>query len=155
MPLPSRPLLSLSSPAAISRRRHSRSFWTEEECMRIFVQVCLALDHIHAKNILHRDLKPGNVFLTSRGVVKLGDFGIARTLETSMDLAGTQIGTPLYLSPEICDSQPYGRKGKSRLPPISVYSIAYVLVGVLVLIRFSWCTIATDSRFNAFPCLID
>ena len=60
---------------AIARRTRSSSHWSEDEAMRIFVQIGLALQHIHAKNILHRDLKPGNVFLTSRGVVKLGDFG--------------------------------------------------------------------------------
>lgn len=46
--------------------------------MRIFVQICLAVQHIHKKNMLHRDLKSQNVFLTKSGVVKLGDFGIAQ-----------------------------------------------------------------------------
>ena len=45
--------------------------------------------------------QPANVFLTKRGVVKLGDFGVARRLEHTAALAATQTGTPFYLSPEI------------------------------------------------------
>lgn len=77
--------------------------------MRIFVQICLALKHVHNNNILHRDLKSQNIFLTSKAIVKLGDFGIAKVLDATDDQAKTQIGTPYYLSPEICESKPYGR----------------------------------------------
>ena len=45
-----------------------------------FVQICLGLKHVHDRKILHRDLKTQNIFLTKSGVVKLGDFGIARVL---------------------------------------------------------------------------
>ncbi|XP_046543199.1 serine/threonine-protein kinase Nek6-like [Haliotis rubra] len=75
-----------------------------------FVQIVFALKYIHGKNILHRDLKPQNVFLTSQNIVKLGDFGISRILRNSMDHAVTTIGTPFYLSPEICQKQPYNHK---------------------------------------------
>ena len=94
---------------AIERRKKESKYWSEDEVMRIFVQICMALSHIHSQNILHRDLKPGNIFLTSKGMVKLGDFGIARVLDATDAQAGTQIGTPYYLSPEICESMPYGR----------------------------------------------
>ena len=86
--------------ATIERMRKNSQRWKEEEVMRIFVQLCLALKHIHGANILHRDLKSQNVFLTLKGVVKLGDFGIAKTMDNSDDQARTQIGTPYYLSPE-------------------------------------------------------
>jgi len=92
--------------AAIAKRKEAKVFFTEEEVMRIFVQICLALKHVHEHNILHRDLKSQNIFLTSQGVVKLGDFGIAKVLEASCEQAQTQIGTPYYLSPEICESKP-------------------------------------------------
>ncbi|XP_067670646.1 serine/threonine-protein kinase Nek1-like [Haliotis asinina] len=59
-----------------------------------FVQIVFALKYIHGKNILHRDLKSQNVFLTSQNIVKLGDFGIPRILKNSMDHAVTTIGTP-------------------------------------------------------------
>jgi NIMA (never in mitosis gene a)-related kinase len=63
----------------------------------------MALQHVHDRQIVHRDLKSQNVFLTSKGIVKLGDFGIARVLDGTGDCARTQIGTPYYLSPEICE----------------------------------------------------
>ncbi|CAK4069406.1 unnamed protein product [Aphanomyces euteiches] len=80
------------------------------EIMRIFIQVCLALAYLHSKNILHRDIKPQNVFLNGQGIVKLGDFGIAKALSHTLDVAQTQIGTPLYLSPEICQGDDYNAK---------------------------------------------
>jgi NIMA (never in mitosis gene a)-related kinase len=77
---------------AVVRRRESGKKWGESEVMRIFVQICLALKHVHEANILHRDLKSQNIFLTLKGVVKLGDFGIAKMLDTSIDKASTTIG---------------------------------------------------------------
>ena len=82
----------------------------EEEALNYFVQICLAIKHIHDRKILHRDLKSQNVFLTKKGIVKVGDFGIAKSLSSSMDMAKTQIGTPYYLSPEICCDKPYNKK---------------------------------------------
>ncbi len=111
---------------AIQRRKQSGDRWPEAEVMRIFVQICLALKHVHDQNILHRDLKAQNIFLTSKGVVKLGDFGIAKVLDASEDQARTQIGTPYYLSPEICESQPYGRSS-------DVWSLGVVLFELLAL----------------------
>ena len=81
----------------VSAKKASGSRWSEEEVMRIFVQICLALKHVHQKNILHRDLKSQNIFLTTKGVVKLGDFGIAKVLDKTDAQAQTQIGTPYYL----------------------------------------------------------
>ena len=60
------------------------------------MSVCL-LSVVHDRNILHRDLKSQNIFLTVKGIVKLGDFGIAKVLAASQEEARTQIGTPYYL----------------------------------------------------------
>jgi len=82
----------------------------EEQIMSWFVQLALALKHVHDRKILHRDIKSQNIFLTRAGVVKLGDFGIARVLNSTVELARTCIGTPYYLSPEICENRPYNNK---------------------------------------------
>jgi len=92
----------------------------EPQFLGMFVQIVLAIHYLHHEHhILHRDLKSKNIFLgghkqVAEGVVvpvvKVGDFGIAKMLDGSMELAKTQIGTPYYLSPEICRDQPYGRK---------------------------------------------
>ena len=82
----------------------------ETEILDYFTQICLALKHIHDKKIIHRDLKSGNVFLMKSGLVKLGDFGIAKGFEKTMDKAKTMVGTPYYLSPEIVEGKPYDNK---------------------------------------------
>mmetsp|Transcript_17448 Transcript_17448/g.36058 ORF Transcript_17448/g.36058 Transcript_17448/m.36058 type:complete len:988 (-) Transcript_17448:13-2976(-) len=111
---------------AISRRKKARRPFTENEVMNMFVQICLALKHVHSRKILHRDLKSQNIFLTKKGVVKLGDFGIAKVLDNTGDVARTQIGTPYYLSPEICEDKPYGKKS-------DVWSLGCVLYEIAAL----------------------
>ncbi len=71
--------------------------------MEWFVQMAMALAYLHDQRILHRDIKPHNVFLTNHGrVVKVGDFGVTRILDHTHSMAKTTIGTPYYVSPEIC-----------------------------------------------------
>ncbi|NXC94261.1 NEK5 kinase, partial [Certhia familiaris] len=83
----------------------------EDQILSWFVQISLGLKHIHDKKILHRDVKAQNVFLSNNGkVAKLGDFGIARQLNSTTEFAHTCVGTPYYLSPEICENRPYNNK---------------------------------------------
>ncbi|NWR14700.1 NEK5 kinase, partial [Emberiza fucata] len=83
----------------------------EDQILSWFVQISLGLKHIHDKKILHRDIKAQNVFLSNNGkVAKLGDFGIARQLNSTTEFAHTCVGTPYYLSPEICENRPYNNK---------------------------------------------
>ncbi|XP_053295748.1 serine/threonine-protein kinase Nek5 isoform X1 [Pleuronectes platessa] len=85
--------------------------FTEEQILSWFTQICLGLKHIHDRKILHRDVKTQNIFLSNGGMkAKLGDFGIARMLNNTMELARTCVGTPSYISPEICESRPYNNK---------------------------------------------
>uniref|UniRef100_A0A8C3IWC3 non-specific serine/threonine protein kinase n=1 Tax=Chrysemys picta bellii TaxID=8478 RepID=A0A8C3IWC3_CHRPI len=84
--------------------------FSEDQIMDWFVQICLALKHVHDRKILHRDIKSQNIFLTKDGTIQLGDFGIARVLNSTVELARTCIGTPYYLSPEICQNKPYNNK---------------------------------------------
>jgi NIMA (never in mitosis gene a)-related kinase len=70
----------------------------------------MAIDYIHSNKILHRDIKSQNVFLTSNGTLKLGDFGISKVLQNTMDKAATMVGTPYYMSPEMYENKPYTHK---------------------------------------------
>lgn len=65
------------------------------------------MKHVHDRKIIHRDLKGQNIFLTSKGQIKLGDFGIARVLKNTVEKAKTMVGTPYYISPEIIEGKPY------------------------------------------------
>jgi len=68
--------------------------------LQIACGVAAALDHAHAHNIIHRDVKPGNVIITEEGRPKLMDFGIAKREDASLTQTGTFLGTPSYASPE-------------------------------------------------------
>ena len=71
--------------------------------MLILQDCCLALKHAHSKNIIHRDIKPGNILISRRGEIKLADFGIAsdqEDRESNMTVSGMSLGTPAYMSPE-------------------------------------------------------
>ena len=71
--------------------------------MLILQDSCLALKHAHSKNIIHRDIKPGNILISRRGEIKLADFGIASDQddrENNITLSGMSLGTPAYMSPE-------------------------------------------------------
>lgn len=92
----------------IKDMRKQRQRIDEQQIMHYFVQILQALQYIHSKRILHRDLKTSNLFLMkSKFVVKLGDFGISRVLEGSIEAAITVVGTPYYISPEVCENKPY------------------------------------------------
>ncbi|KAK2499547.1 hypothetical protein MC885_001320 [Smutsia gigantea] len=103
--------------------------FSEDQILSWFVQISLGLKHIHDRKILHRDIKGQNIFLSKNGMVaKLGDFGIARVLNNSMELARTCVGTPYYLSPEICQNKPYNNK-------TDVWSLGCVLYELCTLKR--------------------
>ena len=93
-----------------NQKEKVKQFFKEEDILGWFVQMVFGLQYIHKKNILHRDLKTQNIFVTSQNLIKIGDFGISKSLSHTLDLATTAIGTPHYLSPEICRRKPYNHK---------------------------------------------
>ncbi len=70
------------------------------EIVRIMEQVLAALAYSHARGVVHRDIKPGNIMLAGDGAVKMADFGIARLENSSLTQIGTVMGTPSYMAPE-------------------------------------------------------
>ncbi|CAL9705055.1 unnamed protein product [Knipowitschia caucasica] len=82
----------------------------ETQVVEWFVQIAMALQYLHDRHILHRDLKTQNIFLTKTNIIKVGDLGIAKVLENHSDMAMTLIGTPYYMSPELLCNRPYNHK---------------------------------------------
>src|SRR5262245_16090073 len=74
----------------------------EKRCLQIALQICKALDHAHRHSILHRDVKPENIMITTDGVAKLCDLGLAKhaSSDATATVEGTCVGTPNYISPE-------------------------------------------------------
>ena len=81
----------------------------EELIWKIFIQIAIGLSSIHKINILHRDLKTLNIFLKKGMEIRIGDLGVAKELD-QLKLANSIIGTPYYLSPEMCEEKPYNEK---------------------------------------------
>ncbi|MEJ0046591.1 MAG: protein kinase [Rhodospirillales bacterium] len=70
------------------------------DAVRIMEQVLAGLAYSHARGVVHRDIKPGNIIIVEGGQVKIADFGIARIESSSMTSVGTVMGTPAYMPPE-------------------------------------------------------
>ena len=88
-------------------------------------QVCDALAHAHRNGIVHRDVKPGNVWLTADGTAKLGDFGLAASLDRArLTMPGVMLGTALYMAPE----QALGRPADARSDLYAVGAMLYEML---------------------------
>ena len=104
----------------IINQKKLKKYFQESQILDWFTQICLGVKHIHDRKILHRDLKSENIFLTKNGLIKLGDFGIAKCLDYTLEKAHTYIGTPYYLSPEII-------LGKSYSSSSDIWSLGVIL----------------------------
>ena len=92
--------------------------------LRIALQVARALEYIHSQKIVHRDIKPENIHINTAGVVKLMDFGIAKTEGLAMTRAGYVLGTPYYMAPEQVT-------GQGITEQVDVYAFGVLLFEVL------------------------
>jgi len=123
----------------IEHQAAAKAPFEENQVLDWFVQVCLALKHAHDRLILHRDLKPQNIFLTRKNFVRLGDFGISRVLTNTQSVASTCVGTPLYLAPELCEGKEYKEKG-------DVWSLGAIL--------YELCVLQPPFTANTMPALV-
>lgn len=95
---------------------------SEAQVVKIGRDLCQALVQCKQFDIVHRDIKPQNIFVSPLGDYKLGDFGIAKTVEKTS--GGTKIGTYKYMAPEVYNNQPYGAGA-------DIYSLGLVLYWLL------------------------
>jgi serine/threonine protein kinase len=96
-----------------------------ERAVELLLQICAGLEHAHAAGLVHRDIKPQNLLLRTDGVVKIADFGIARTGQaTQLTQVGTVLGTVAYLAPE----QAAGERVTSAADIYSLGAVAYELL---------------------------
>lgn len=92
--------------------------YNEEEVVRLGKDICNALIYCGQKRIIHRDIKPQNIFASDNGSFKLGDFGVAKVSDKTM--SGTKIGTYEYMAPEVYRAQRYGSR-------VDIYSLGLVM----------------------------
>ena len=121
-------VMELVEGETLQARLQSRQRLPLDEAIGLVSQAAAALDHAHANQVIHRDVKPGNIMLEPSGHVKVMDFGIAK-IETGSDLTSTGLimGTPNYMSPE----QAKGLKLDGRSDIFSLGCVLYeCLTGV-------------------------
>ena len=82
-------------------------YFPEGQVLDWFIELCLALRYCHDRKLLHRDIKTQNIFVNQHNTCKLGDFGIARVLTATREMASSVVGTPYALAPEVCESKAY------------------------------------------------
>lgn len=98
-------------------------YFQEQTLVTWFVQICHALQYMHEKHIIHRDIKPHNLFLDNENNVKIGDFGISKDLGSSLKLAKTVTGTLFYLAPEIINEGEYDTKADMWSLGVTFYQL--------------------------------
>ncbi|MFG6392638.1 MAG: leucine-rich repeat domain-containing protein [Lachnospiraceae bacterium] len=115
--------------------------------IKLGIDMCNALERCSIKNIIHRDIKPDNIFISSMGDFKLGDFGIARTMDNTVMMMSRK-GTPNYMAPEVYFSKPYDNTA-------DIYSLGIVLYRMLNNMRIPFLPLdakelSSSDRENAF-----
>ncbi len=93
----------------ILEQTNKKEYMKEAEIWKIFIQITRGLKSLHDLNIMHRDLKSANIFLTDEPIAKLGDMNVSRMAD-HQGLNYTQTGTPYYASPEVWKDKPYDFK---------------------------------------------
>jgi len=83
---------------------------TEEQCCVVIRETLLALKYVHKQQLIHRDIKAGNILINHKGQCKLADFGVSYICDKTMDKAKTILGTPYWMAPEVVKDDKYDSK---------------------------------------------
>mmetsp|Transcript_24203 Transcript_24203/g.38023 ORF Transcript_24203/g.38023 Transcript_24203/m.38023 type:complete len:739 (+) Transcript_24203:74-2290(+) len=95
----------------------------EAQAQWLFTNIMQGLAFLHERKVVHRDLKSENIFIGEGHIPKLGDFGVAKRLSSAQPMAVSVVGTPLYLSPELVNGQPYDMKSDIWAAGVILYEI--------------------------------
>jgi serine/threonine protein kinase len=106
---------------------------SEPAAMLIFKQLLSAFEVLNKYNILHRDMKPDNIFFHN-GVIKLGDFGFCKNLNSADEMTKTMLGSPIYMAPEVLKGEIYSNKA-------DIWSLGVVLYEMI----FGQCPFQSNS----------
>lgn len=107
--------------------KRSRVPFAEAQLWEFFGQLSLAVEYMHARKVIHRDIKPPNIFLMGpEERLVLGDVGVAKSLENTMAFAHTGIGTPCYMAPEIFSNKGHNTKADVWSLGVLLYELAYL-----------------------------
>lgn len=118
-------VLELCRRRSLMELHKRRKAITESETRYFMKQILLGVKHLHDNQIIHRDLKLGNIFLNDQMEIKLGDFGLATKVEFDGERKKTLCGTPNYIAPEVL-----GKKGHSY--EVDIWSIGCIMYTLLV-----------------------
>ena len=119
-------ILELCTNQTLSDLLRRRKRLTELEIQCYLLQVVSALKYLHSHRVIHRDIKLGNIFLSDKMEIKMGDFGLAAKLEFDGERKRTICGTPNYIAPEILD----GRFGHSY--EVDIWSFGVLMYTMLI-----------------------
>ncbi|KAG0720116.1 Serine/threonine-protein kinase Nek6 [Chionoecetes opilio] len=109
----------------IKRQAETKRPFAEETVSEWIRQLASGLKYIHAIRIIHRDVKPNNIFLSSnRKTLKIGDFGVSKLLPDGSLFTSTMLGTPVYMGPEVLQGSRYGAKADMYSLGASIFHVA-------------------------------
>jgi serine/threonine protein kinase len=110
----------------IKSYKSKRKQLSKNQILKWFKQLCIGVKYLHSHNIIHRDLKPANVLIDSDFNLKIADFGISKITTEQNELAKTQIGSPIYMSPETVKNKWYDNK-------VDIWALGCILYELITL----------------------